>query len=235
MWLFFFFFLIPVACYSQQIINAEQFFEIGLSKYQEAEKTSKKNVNFPWIDQYEFRTETRDFDLGQQEYTFRLSPSTTRIRNAQKAYYGEMRNAPDFDGEEIYCDLKLSIHLDWLSLYILNENKNVLDELLVILNDKQSIYQKIVETYDIDPQKLLNLQVEKSDIDICKQKDELNRFRQNKLDSFRQAELNTMGKAPILVLENTKAREHEELSNPTCDVILSDQSIAARAFYNIAD
>ena len=168
--LFFLFFLFPVCCLSQQTINAEQFFALGLSKYQEAEKPVVKKVNFPWIDRYEFRTETRDFDLDEQEYTFRVSPSTAKIRSAQKAYYEEMRNAPDFDGQEIYCDLILSLHMDWLSLFILNENKSVMDELLVILNDKHSIYEKMMGTYEFDLQKLLKLQTEKSDMEIAMNK-----------------------------------------------------------------
>ena len=157
---------LPSICLSQQSINAEQFFALGLSDYQETEKLAVEKVNFSWIDQYEFRMETRDFDLDQQEYTFRLSPSTAKIRNAQKAFYEEMVKTPDFDRQEIYCDLVLSLHLDWLSLFILNEHQGILDDLVVILTDKQSIYEKMAGTYEFDLEKLVKLQTERSDIDI---------------------------------------------------------------------
>ena len=68
----------------------------------------------------------------------------------------------------------------------------------------------------------------------CKQQDELNRFRQNKLNRFRQDELNTLGKTPSLV-KFTKSRENEDLSNPTCDVILPDQGVTRGEIYDLSD
>lgn len=43
-----------------------------------------------WIDKLEFRTETGSFDLRQQEYLFRLSPSSLRARNRQADLVGVM-------------------------------------------------------------------------------------------------------------------------------------------------
>ncbi len=157
---------LPCICFSQQTINATQFFDNGLAGFVQAEKTTGKKVNFPWIDQYELRTETRDFDLGKQEYTLRVSPSSGKIRKAQKAFYEELINAPDFDAQEIFCDLALVLQDDWLSLFILNENQSVMDELVVILKDKQTIYERMMGTYEFNPQKLLRLQTEKSDLEI---------------------------------------------------------------------
>lgn len=170
-----FFLLLPFVCLSQQTITAEQFFSLGLSNFESIENTAGKRVSFPWIDRYELRTETSDFDFDKQEYTFRVSPSTAKIRSAQKAYYEAMRNAPDFEGQEIYCDLVLSLHIDWLSLFILQENQSILDDLAVILNDKQTIYERMAGTYEFDPEKLVKLQTEKSDIQISLNQLELER------------------------------------------------------------
>lgn len=170
-----FFLLLPFVCLSQQTITAEQFFFLGLSNFEPIEKTAGERVNFPWIDRYELRTETSDFDFDKQEYTFRVSPSTAKIRSAQKAYYEAMRNAPDFEGQEIYCDLVLSLHIDWLSVFILQENQSILDDLAVILNDKQTIYERMAGTYEFDPEKLVKLQTEKSDIQISLNQLELER------------------------------------------------------------
>jgi len=161
-----FFLLLPSICLSQQTINAEQFFILGLSNFKQIEQTTGSEVDFPWIEQYEFRTETHDFDLAQQEYTVRLSPSTAKIRNAQKAYSEIIRNTPDFEGQEIYCDYVSSLHSDWLSLFILQENRSILNELSILLNDKQSIYEKMLGSYEFDPEKLVSLQTEKSDLAI---------------------------------------------------------------------
>jgi hypothetical protein len=164
--------LFPFFCHSQQTIDADAFFNLGLAKFEKVEKSERGEMNFPWIEQYEIRTETRDFDLDRQEYTFRISPSTNRKRKAQKALYELMRDAPDFQAQEIYCDLLLTLHFDWLSLYVLNENKSILDTLTVVLNDKQTVYSKMAGTYDFDPQKLIKLQTELSDLEIAK--DEIN-------------------------------------------------------------
>lgn len=163
---FIFFLLLPYICISQQTIDAEQFFTLGLSNFKQIEQATGSEVDFPWIDQYEFRTETRDFDLAQQEYTVRLSPSTAKIRNAQKAYSEIIRNTPDFEGQEIYCDYVSSLHSDWLSLFILQENRSILNKLSILLNDKQSIYEKMLGSYEFDPEKLVSLQTEKSDLAI---------------------------------------------------------------------
>ena len=164
--LIFFYLLIPYLCFSQPAINAEKFFSQGLTGFQQDVKTSNERVKFPWIEQYDFRTETSDFEFDRQEYTFRVAPSTRKIRNAQQALYREMRNAPDIEGQEILCDLVLDLHNDWLTLFILHENKKILDELVVILADKQTVYEKMVGTFEFDPQKLLRLEIEKSELEI---------------------------------------------------------------------
>lgn len=165
--LFIFYLLLPSICFAQPTINAEQFFDLGKSQFEQSKKSELGPLYFPWINQYELRTESRDFDFDSQEYTFRLSPSTRKIRNAQKAYYEQMKNAPDFEGQEIYCDLLLSLHIDWMTLFILKEQKNVKDELVAILNDQQTIYERMVGTMEFDPQKLIRLQTDRSDSKIA--------------------------------------------------------------------
>lgn len=164
--LLFFCLFLPAFSQAQPGVNADQFFALGLSAFKPWEKQEGEEVNFPWINQYEFRTETRDFDMDEQEYTFRLSPSTAKIRRAQRSLYRELRNAPDFEEQEIYCDLVLSLHLDWLSLSILNEKRRVMDDLAAVLQDRQTIYAKMAGSYELDPEKLLKLQTELSDLEI---------------------------------------------------------------------
>ncbi|NRB61709.1 MAG: hypothetical protein HRU40_01535 [Saprospiraceae bacterium] len=163
-------FFIPAIGLCQTTINAEQFFVLGLSSFEQTKKPVPEKVVFPWIDKYEFRTETRDFDVEQQEYTIRLSPSSAKVRNAQKALYNEWKNAPDFEGQEIFCDLKLSLHLDWLTFYILKEKQSLLDDWTVLLKDKQTIYEKMMATYAFDVEKMVKLRTDKSNLDIARNK-----------------------------------------------------------------
>jgi len=162
----FFYLLVPFCVWSQQVINSEEFFKSGMRNFIEPEETTRKNTNFPWVEKYEFRTSTRDSDFSRQAYTVRLSTSSSRIRNAQKAIYDEISNTPNFEWQDTYCNQLMIINNDWLSLYIINENKNLLEQLLGIMNDKKAIYEKMFGTLDIDPAKLLKLKSDRTDIKI---------------------------------------------------------------------
>ncbi len=166
--LFIAFLFFPFVSSSQSTINAEQFFRLGLSDFEQTERSVGDAINFPWIERYEFRTETRDFDPARQEYTVRLSPSSIKIRNAQKSYYATMSSAPDLEGQEMYYDDVASLHQDWLSLFILDEQRNLLDTLVLLLQDKQQVYSKMLGTYEFDPEKLVKLQIEKSELAITR-------------------------------------------------------------------
>lgn len=159
--------LFPFLVIAQQTIDADQFLAIGISSFQRIEKTSRKDIKFPWIEQYEFRTETRDFELDQQEYTIRISPSTSKIRKAQKALYQQMKETPDFDSDAVFCDFLLSLQYDWLSLFMHNEQRIVLEQLAIVLDDKQTIYERMAGTFDFDVEKLVKLQTAKSDLAIA--------------------------------------------------------------------
>lgn len=173
--LFIVFLLLPAFCHSQQTINTEQFFLQGVSSVESLDAPTREKVYFPWINEFELRTETRDFDMNSQEYSLRLSPSTRRIRNAQKAFYEELAYAPDFDGEERYCELMTTLHQDWLSLYILTENLLVMESMMAVLNDKQTIYERMAGTYQFELEKLMSLQTQQSDFEISLNKLELER------------------------------------------------------------
>ena len=104
---FIFFYLLPFSIWSQQIIDSKAFFSAGLENYVNLNTTTNKSINFPWIEKYDFRTETRDSEFDRQEYTARFSVSSPRIRNAQKSLYDQLRNAPDSKGLEMSCDCLL--------------------------------------------------------------------------------------------------------------------------------
>ena len=62
----------------------------------------------------------------------------------------------------------------------------------------------------------------------CKQKYELNSFRQDELDRFRKYELNSFGQWPNFGEGGlTKALGYERISNPTVHVILRRTKMAA--------
>ena len=93
----FFLLFLPSYCLSQSVIDAEEFFKLGQERFQEYSNSYNPDLNLHWINEYQFRTETRDFRSVRQEYSVRLSPTTPKIRKTQKRYFNHLRNVPDFD------------------------------------------------------------------------------------------------------------------------------------------
>ena len=152
-------------CKGQENLNSATFFRNATSQLDQLQLQgfgTKEEVNFPWIEQYEFRTETRDFDIGDQEYTIRVSPSTPKKRQAQKALYEHYANAPQFENQEFRCDVFLDIHTDWTSLYLIEENILLLEKLVVIYEDKELVFQKMIEATDIPVDKIIGHEADKT-------------------------------------------------------------------------
>lgn len=59
-----------------QPLSSDAFFREALQGLSAAEIIQVNPVDFPWLEGLDLRTETRDFDLDQQEITLRISPST---------------------------------------------------------------------------------------------------------------------------------------------------------------
>ena len=165
----------PFFCFSQDTIDVEHFFSIGLSKHIQGKNIDAKTVNFPWIEEYEFRTETSDFEPEKQEYLFRISPSTPRKRKAQSDLLEHIVSAPDFNNNEQYCDRLYSIYSDWITLQNLQAESEAFEDLIIIIQDRQRIYDRLIDIYQFDFEKLIELQGEISDVQIALKNIELSR------------------------------------------------------------
>lgn len=168
------FFTLLITCFlsvfAQQSINTQAFFEMGLSKLEQAENlvnASPKNLQFPWIEDVQFRTESRDFEWRQQEYTLRVSPSSFKKRKALKNFSNYLHQKPDFEGQEIYCNALSDLYADWLALYLIQDNLLILNNLGGVLEDEQKVYQKMLGALEVDLEKMVRLQTDKSDLSIA--------------------------------------------------------------------
>lgn len=214
--------IVPFTVWSQQRINSEVFFNSGLDNFMIEEKNNGETMNFPWIEKYDFRTETRDSEFDRQEYMIRFSTNSSKIRNAQKALYEEMKNAPDFEGQDSYCDRLMRIHNDWLSLYIINENKKILQQLLVVLDDKKSIYEKMFGGFQIDPSKILRLKSDRTDIKISLQ--ELRIKQECLLKQYGFSSIAQLEFQDFVTIENITKHFYEKLISNK-DILLKDEEI----------
>lgn len=129
---------------------------------------SYETVYFPWIEEYEFRSETNDFDFEQQEYVLRLSPSSRQKRKAQARLYQLIQSRPNLDVQKAYCNKNADVHADWLSLYIIDTQLEQLDALAKILDDKSRVYEKYIGIYKFDFQKLVSIEQNRTDLNLQK-------------------------------------------------------------------
>ena len=162
------FLLLPNFCWGQEKVMSEQFFQQVVESlnvsYQDL--NDQKKVHFPWIDEYQLRTESRDFKLEEQEYTFRLSPVTPGMRKAQKDLLTHLRMQPLIRENSFYEETLYASYQDWLSLYVAHETKALLQELQAVLNDKILLNQKYLGTYEVDFKELIRLEKDKNNLGI---------------------------------------------------------------------
>lgn len=154
---------VPVS--AQNSIDSEAFFRNAasqLDKWQVETSTTNQQVSFPWIEQYEFRTETRDFNIEEQEYTLRVSPNTPNKRKAQQVLYDHYARMPQFEVQQLRCDAYLDFHVDWTSLYLIEENIKLLQQLTSIYEDKDLVFQKMISAADLPIDKIINHEADKT-------------------------------------------------------------------------
>ena len=77
--------LLPSLVYSQNEVNGNAFLKRGLDVFTiQSSVQNYRSVKVPLVNEMDFRTESRDFDVERQEYTFRLKPSSPKKIKAQK-------------------------------------------------------------------------------------------------------------------------------------------------------
>lgn len=171
------FFILLLGCslstYAQSTINTKAFLEIGVAKWETNSKKSDSppmtnpDFQFSLLENLEFRTETRDFQPDQQEYTLRLSPSGSKKRKALKGLSEYLHQKPDFEREDMYCDAVADLQSDWLALYLIENHLELFTEMQQVLEDKNQVYSKMLGALEVDLQDLIRLQTDKSDFAIA--------------------------------------------------------------------
>ncbi len=155
----------PGTSVSAQKMTVGEFFAYGTAT---GATTTQNNQQFraPWLDNTELRTETRDFDFGQQRYTLRLSPSTPGIVRAQTSLFKTRESRPDFVGQEIACEQLRERHEDWLDLYLIAEELQLLAALDSVLADRTTVLNRQSASLDFDWRDLLELKEERTELSL---------------------------------------------------------------------
>jgi len=133
-----------------------------------ASATSEHSFKAPHIEGLEFRTETNDFDLSEQDYTFRISPTSKKIRKAQKDLYELYVNNPE---NPLLSTLNSEIetsYQSWIELYVTHERQALSEDLLDLMEEKKAVLEKMIILPDFKLKDFVDLQKEVAELDIDK-------------------------------------------------------------------
>ena len=146
-----------------QTLTAEQFFALPYRAATPATGVPAAPA-MPWVERYELRTETRDFDAGSQEYTLRVLPSTPGKRRAQTALVATLTGQPDFEADDLRCDAVEQRYTDWLRLYAAARELALLAPLYSIQRDRQRVLERRAASLDVDFAELIDLRIRRTEL-----------------------------------------------------------------------
>ncbi len=147
----FFFITITLVAYGQAQMSAEDFFRNALtSGLQKKIIPGPDAPRMPWLEELELRTETRDFLWREQEYTLRISPNSPLKKKAQQELLSAIRAQKDYLTNDYLCELSEQAHEQWLKLYMIDAEQEVLEELLGLLKEEQSMLELQLQNLKIN-------------------------------------------------------------------------------------
>ena len=82
-----------------------------------------------WLEELEFRTETRVFDFDQQQYTLRFKPTTKKLRNAQTNLSNLLEEEFLLKKADFGKELIVDAYEDWLELVMLQKKITIHNDL----------------------------------------------------------------------------------------------------------
>lgn len=149
-----------------QSISASDFFSLPYDATEPTLATPRKEFRSSWIEESQFRTETRDLDFGSQEYTLRLSPNTPAKARAQTALYNLREDRPDFNAEEAACDDLRRRYEDWLDLYMIDQELSLVSSLQAIFTDRKTVLDRLSSSLEFDWSGLITLREKQTELRI---------------------------------------------------------------------
>lgn len=155
-------------------------------KYQESQIAYLNNnpLTTPLIDEVQFRTETRDFDLERQQYALRVSPNAIGQKKYSKAYYQNMLSEFDTRWSEA---LNKALRDRYLLLIDLIKTRRYLaaqKQQQLVLEDRITVLKKNSTAVGFNYQDLIDAEndYQKSLLDMIDLEQDEVRYQQQAMD-----------------------------------------------------
>jgi len=155
--------LLPLSSSAQERIDGKAFLRI-LTNDVSKDKAGTVNTRIPWIEGYDIRSETREFEFKEQEYIFRITPNSIRKIKAQKRFLKHLQSKPNFDFLEYQCDKVELAHEAWLELFFLSKELDILNDMSDVQERLEILFQKKKNSLDFESKELLEMEIDKRDL-----------------------------------------------------------------------
>jgi hypothetical protein len=147
---------ISLAGISQNTLSVKDF--LATSEFQKELTLKDKEINFlkttshdfPWIEQLEFRTRTKDFEISQQEYIFRATPNSPRQRWTQKKIHDNNILSHEIDQQLLLEDALMDRYEIILDLYFCEQLIASGRQFTLVYEDKINVLRKNVTLSNFD-------------------------------------------------------------------------------------
>ena len=177
---------------AQTTITSSQFLQQQLQKAASLSSSSGALLKAPsifnpsWIDEIDIRTETRDFDLESQQYLVRISPTTKKIRTAQKQLMSSIRKEAKYADENIHKDIIDNAYGTWLDAYEAYLELQVNRSLLLVYSDIETVLFRLASQEKVKARDIMEVQedIGQTEIDIQLLERKINHLLEGKQPIF---------------------------------------------------
>ncbi len=119
--------------------------------------SDRRRVRLPWIEAYEYRTETDEFDFDRQEHALRLSPSSPGLQKARSRLAEHYRSKRSVVEAFYRNDRIEAAYQAWKDLYVREQRLSIYARLQAILTDRLTIRRKQLSSLDADVEEVLDM------------------------------------------------------------------------------
>ena len=159
--------LLPGFGRAQEVIRSSDFLQRVIEDPEPVrDYTDHRRVRLPWIQQYEYRTETDEFDPQRQEHALRITPSSPGLHRAQRNLAEHYRRKRSVVETAYQNDRIETAYLAWKELYIREQELASYTRLQEVLADRLIISQRQTQQSDADFEEVLDMREKLNDVRV---------------------------------------------------------------------
>lgn len=150
--------LLPGLGWAQEVIRSGDFLQRMIEEPEPGrDYTDHRRVRLPWIQSYQYRTETDEFDLDRQEHALRISPSSPGLYRAQRRLAEHYRRKRSVVETTYRNDRIEEAYLAWKDLYVREQKLASYARLQDVLSDRLTVSQRQTQQSDADFEEVLDM------------------------------------------------------------------------------